>query len=141
MSRSTPPGLANRTWRWRRRSRAGRLMIRFLASVLVAIVTVALSANQASGPAAAGDAAAFSTFFHARTAREAADASDQIVASGVGFDEAFARLRQGRVYSRDVPRGVVQGSYRDRKSTRLNSSHVEISYAVFCLKKKKRRRL
>src|SRR5690606_39509841 len=28
-------------------------------------------------------------------------------------------------------------SYRDRKSTRLNSSHVKISYAVFCLKKKK----
>src|SRR5690349_23274976 len=28
----------------------------------------------------------------------------------------------------------------DRKSTRLNSSHVEISYAVFCLKKKKNRR-
>src|SRR5690606_39892818 len=27
----------------------------------------------------------------------------------------------------------------DRKSTRLNSSHVKISYAVFCLKKKKRR--
>src|SRR5436305_14978094 len=29
---------------------------------------------------------------------------------------------------------------RDRKSTRLNSSHVRISYAVFCLKKKKRTR-
>src|SRR5690349_23574186 len=28
--------------------------------------------------------------------------------------------------------------FRDRKSTRLNSSHVEISYAVFCLKKKKK---
>src|SRR5690349_22312047 len=28
----------------------------------------------------------------------------------------------------------------DRKSTRLNSSHVEISYAVFCLKKKKQKR-
>src|SRR5204862_2623945 len=28
----------------------------------------------------------------------------------------------------------------DRKSTRLNSSHVEISYAVFCLKKKKKNR-
>src|SRR3712207_8383207 len=27
--------------------------------------------------------------------------------------------------------------YRDRKSTRLNSSHANISYAVFCLKKKK----
>src|SRR5690349_21907183 len=30
------------------------------------------------------------------------------------------------------------GRGQDRKSTRLNSSHVEISYAVFCLKKKKR---
>src|SRR3712207_7393073 len=28
-------------------------------------------------------------------------------------------------------------SHRDRKSTRLNSSHANISYAVFCLKKKK----
>src|SRR6266511_5011956 len=29
------------------------------------------------------------------------------------------------------------GNWKDRKSTRLNSSHVKISYAVFCLKKKK----
>src|SRR5690349_22488970 len=32
------------------------------------------------------------------------------------------------------------GLRRDRKSTRLNSSHVEISYAVFCLKKKKKKK-
>src|SRR5690349_9108979 len=32
--------------------------------------------------------------------------------------------------------GTVMLTRRDRKSTRLNSSHVEISYAVFCLKKK-----
>src|SRR5690242_21423716 len=32
--------------------------------------------------------------------------------------------------------GVIEGE-RDRKSTRLNSSHMSISYAVFCLKKKK----
>src|SRR3989442_7695551 len=32
---------------------------------------------------------------------------------------------------------VGQGGGGDRKSTRLNSSHVRISYAVFCLKKKK----
>src|SRR5690349_24167797 len=31
----------------------------------------------------------------------------------------------------------LQDRITDRKSTRLNSSHVEISYAVFCLKKKK----
>src|SRR5690349_23972625 len=39
----------------------------------------------------------------------------------------------------DPPRSVGDGS-RDRKSTRLNSSHVEISYAVFCLKKKKKKK-
>src|SRR5437667_8259027 len=33
---------------------------------------------------------------------------------------------------------AVSGSERDRKSTRLNSSHITISYAVFCLKKKKK---
>src|SRR6266498_5794295 len=32
---------------------------------------------------------------------------------------------------------ALRGRLRDRKSTRLNSSHVRISYAVFCLKKKK----
>src|SRR5690349_22386850 len=41
-----------------------------------------------------------------------------------------------------APIGFVGGEvgelFRDRKSTRLNSSHVEISYAVFCLKKKKK---
>src|SRR3712207_7666556 len=36
------------------------------------------------------------------------------------------------------PEGVAAGRWlRDRKSTRLNSSHANISYAVFCLKKKK----
>src|SRR5256885_10021097 len=37
-----------------------------------------------------------------------------------------------RVWVRSAHRGI-----RDRKSTRLNSSHLVISYAVFCLKKKK----
>src|SRR5437773_6766819 len=39
----------------------------------------------------------------------------------------------------DAVLGVVVGAdlLRDRKSTRLNSSHITISYAVFCLKKKK----
>src|SRR5437660_12460956 len=44
--------------------------------------------------------------------------------------------------------GVVRGDHHDghecrsldRKSTRLNSSHVAISYAVFCLKKKKKKK-
>src|SRR5688572_32441511 len=35
--------------------------------------------------------------------------------------------------------GAIKG--RDRKSTRLNSSHSQISYAVFCLKKKKKNKV
>src|SRR5438132_6558013 len=39
----------------------------------------------------------------------------------------------------EVPTGTVrEPGDRDRKSTRLNSSHTVISYAVFCLKKKKK---
>src|SRR5947209_11760116 len=36
------------------------------------------------------------------------------------------------------PVELAEGEAEDRKSTRLNSSHANISYAVFCLKKKKR---
>src|SRR5438270_6888171 len=35
---------------------------------------------------------------------------------------------------------LAERGYQDRKSTRLNSSHSQISYAVFCLKKKKKNR-
>src|SRR2546430_6242246 len=49
----------------------------------------------------------------------------------------------------DAPRGSEQvarhrlgrGDRQDRKSTRLNSSHSQISYAVFCLKKKKKKNI
>src|SRR3989442_2259464 len=51
--------------------------------------------------------------------------------------------RQRRVARPDV--GELEGGHDgvslDRKSTRLNSSHVRISYAVFCLKKKKKQGL
>src|SRR5207302_6811995 len=48
------------------------------------------------------------------------------------IDEFLARVPQATAEAllAKIPR-------RDRKSTRLNSSHVKISYAVFCLKKKK----
>src|SRR5690349_23348045 len=51
--------------------------------------------------------------------------------------EVAARLRGDGVHRVGQPAGEHR---QDRKSTRLNSSHVEISYAVFCLKKKKRTR-
>src|SRR3712207_8594793 len=53
--------------------------------------------------------------------------------------ERAERQRDARGVGGHVP-GIGQqgqGAGEDRKSTRLNSSHANISYAVFCLKKKK----
>src|SRR5438874_8179445 len=46
------------------------------------------------------------------------------------------RARSTVILTSDNIAMIVPNSKLDRKSTRLNSSHVEISYAVFCLKKK-----
>src|SRR5439155_13992545 len=64
------------------------------------------------------------------------------VRAGGGGDSSFGGALPGR---RHLPRVLADEALGrlvglvDRKSTRLNSSHVAISYAVFCLKKKKRR--
>src|SRR5207249_9428909 len=58
-------------------------------------------------------------FFRGMSLRETADFTMAMVRSGETLDLS---------------------AIRDRKSTRLNSSHVSISYAVFCLKKKKKKK-
>src|SRR2546430_5444071 len=50
----------------------------------------------------------------------------------------------GRRFGRNIPESETfpdSANLQDRKSTRLNSSHSQISYAVFCLKKKNIRKL
>src|SRR5438477_13106443 len=42
--------------------------------------------------------------------------------------------------ARAQQKGRIRSELQDRKSTRLNSSHMSISYAVFCLKKKKKKK-
>src|SRR5438874_1514849 len=59
---------------------------------------------------------------------------DVSVRAGCDVDDDFSTLRHE--YRSPLARGAGS-ELIDRKSTRLNSSHVEISYAVFCLKKKK----
>src|SRR5690606_41178151 len=59
------------------------------------------------------------------------DGSGRLAAAVLSVDAAL-RLVAGLVL------GVYLPVPLDRKSTRLNSSHVKISYAVFCLKKKKK---
>src|SRR5438874_10026487 len=61
-----------------------------------------------------------------------AGAAVDATGAGDAFDGVFLAAR---ALGRSTEDTLVE---RDRKSTRLNSSHVEISYAVFCLKKKKK---
>src|SRR3712207_6885971 len=49
----------------------------------------------------------------------------------------LAELSRAKIPRQALARLSIDLEYRDRKSTRLNSSHANISYAVFCLKKKK----
>src|SRR5690349_22439104 len=77
--------------------------------------------------------------------RSLAEADDDLFldVTLVGGDDV-AELRVALVAQRLVEaghrtRGGPRLAHVDRKSTRLNSSHVEISYAVFCLKKKKKK--
>src|SRR3712207_8631096 len=65
-------------------------------------------------------------------------------ATKIGQDGAAGDARvvlagqvEGHALPLHVGRPAVGGRVVDRKSTRLNSSHANISYAVFCLKKKK----
>src|SRR5437667_5787573 len=61
-----------------------------------------------------------------------------------GTDPVALRREVGMVFQQPNPfpktifDNVATSRRRDRKSTRLNSSHITISYAVFCLKKKKK---
>src|SRR5690625_1975226 len=53
------------------------------------------------------------------------------------LEEKMNRTIKEPIEKEEKLRKLLLGFIQDRKSTRLNSSHVAISYAVFCLKKKK----
>src|SRR5690606_40106928 len=81
----------------------------------------------------------YTTLFRSfsRASRMRAWLVGQMLASAVGADRQAARStadRRGRL----TRVKIASEDLGDRKSTRLNSSHVKISYAVFCLKKKKK---
>src|SRR3989442_10106824 len=68
----------------------------------------------------------YTTLFRSRAGRQCRVGKGHVEPAG-----AVGRVGAGRVVG-------CERDDRDRKSTRLNSSHVRISYAVFCLKKKKK---
>src|SRR5436309_7383695 len=85
----------------------------------------------------------YTTLFRSSAGAPMGNAAGRLQRRDRPVGDHVARLDQRPV---PVGRDRIQGQIRkrfaaaraaDRKSTRLNSSHVKISYAVFCLKKKK----
>src|SRR3712207_7088002 len=76
----------------------------------------------------------YTTLF--RSARRGDRVFEQVVEVQHGVGVAPPREQLERPVELDPPVVFVAGWRADRKSTRLNSSHANISYAVFCLKKK-----
>src|SRR5437870_9204229 len=70
----------------------------------------------------------------------APESDSEVAARKAALDLAGAFSNEG-FKMRDGHWSGTINARQDRKSTRLNSSHVAISYAVFCLKKKKRQRV
>src|SRR3712207_7123284 len=68
----------------------------------------------------------------------AGSAGDDVGRAAERRQESFAHERSTSIAcsSRALSSGRASMAKKDRKSTRLNSSHANISYAVFCLKKK-----
>src|SRR2546427_4968356 len=74
----------------------------------------------------------------ASTRSAPAIARNECSRTGKRCGAGWAVARIGSTSGRSTPSSPSASARRDRKSTRLNSSHSQISYAVFCLKKKNR---
>src|SRR5690242_21063796 len=88
----------------------------------------------------------YTTLFRSLDVGVAAQEPQQLGEHRAGVDLHCGHQREalGQVEAHLVAEhaaGAGAGAVGDRKSTRLNSSHMSISYAVFCLKKKKRTRM
>src|SRR5699024_12704110 len=73
--------------------------------------------------------------------RRSSDLNEAMAESSTGVRFAKMAIAEAKLLGAGIfiptrSNGGYYGLSRDRKSTRLNSSHVSISYAVFCLKKK-----
>src|SRR3712207_7384680 len=83
----------------------------------------------------------YTTLFRSRPSRPGCSAQGDVQGEEEDADEDRGEAQHegdpALLRGTGVPDG--HGAQGDRKSTRLNSSHANISYAVFCLKKKKNR--
>src|SRR2546430_11416120 len=109
--------------------------------VLLGLALVGLTAATACGGQRAGAGGRGLTYYESYDPRSLDPALSTDVPTGEMVTLAFDGLTQfdadGRLLPALADRWTAGQDGRDRKSTRLNSSHSQISYAVFCLKKKK----
>src|SRR3712207_7297697 len=80
----------------------------------------------------------YTTLFRSPGVQPAAHPVAQRPAAGEGLRDGHPLVEDEAHHEREGVAGEQRVRLRDRKSTRLNSSHANISYAVFCLKKKKK---
>src|SRR2546427_8838703 len=79
----------------------------------------------------------YTTLFRSRRLRHATRGAGEGAEEVRGLERPCTDRHEGSAGEAGL-RGRDRVLLRDRKSTRLNSSHSQISYAVFCLKKKKK---
>src|SRR3712207_7308671 len=80
----------------------------------------------------------YTTLFRSVDGREAfTGRAWQVTVASTGAFGGGAEIEEADPHDGLLDLVVVPAGHQDRKSTRLNSSHANISYAVFCLKKKK----
>lgn len=87
-----------------------------------------LAVTSAVDVSAQGVDAAFRKFWEARNPQEAGRAAADVVRAGVGFDEAVARLKRGRTYSANVPRGIVRLSRQSGRQVFYYDLNVPATY-------------
>ena len=81
-----------------------------LAVVLPLLVGLAAAFPRSPHAAAPAVGDAFAAFWAATNPDEAAGAAKRVLAAGAAFDDAYARLKAGRTYRADAPRGVVKAT-------------------------------
>src|SRR5690606_39315621 len=96
-------------------------------------------------PACPPGASRLATYFHVHLVSDSTGETLNAMAKAViarfdgviPIEHIYALVRSNKQMERVLEEvAAARGVVLDRKSTRLNSSHVKISYAVFCLKKK-----
>src|SRR2546426_3865025 len=83
----------------------------------------------------------YTTLFRSRRAGRPARGRSAPARPAAGTSRRAERRRSRPAGGADERGGRRRAGREDRKSTRLNSSHLVISYAVFCLKKKKKKQI